>query len=200
MGFVDKLLLWLHLAFVIFAIGPVTVMTSITPRYIRSGDVPVLRFLNRTTRIFGLLTIGVLLFGAVLGREQLGKAWLTVSMTLFIVAFVLLFALVERDQRTAIHKLTAKQAVDAAAEAAAKPAIESGAGTTEKTADAAESPEDAGTAAKAEPAEPPESPAAKAAKKVHDTDVRAQTARIASMSGLIALIWLIILVMMVWFG
>ena len=110
MAFTDKLLLWLHIAFAIFTIGPITVTTSFTPRYIRAGDVPVLRFLNRTTRIFGLLTIGVFLFGAILGRARMAEMWLTASMTLFIVAFVLLFALVERDQRKAIQKLLAKQA------------------------------------------------------------------------------------------
>ncbi|HEY3684270.1 MAG TPA: hypothetical protein VGL93_14640 [Streptosporangiaceae bacterium] len=181
MAFTDKLLLWLHIAFAIFTIGPVTVTTSFTPRYIRSGDVPVLRFLNRTTRIFGLLTIGVFLFGAVLGRERMAQAWLTISMTLFIVAFALLFALVERDQRKAIQKLLAKQAAEAAAEAAAPAAAES--------ADASEAAE-----------EKAETPGEKAARKVKDTDVRVQTARIASMSGVIALLWLVILVLMVWFA
>lgn len=112
MAFTDKLLLWLHIAFAIFTIGPITVTTSFTPRYIRAGDVSVLRFLNRSTRIFGLLTIGVFLFGAILGRERMAEMWLTASMTLFIVAFVLLFALVERDQRKAIQKLLAKQAAE----------------------------------------------------------------------------------------
>jgi len=182
MAFTDKLLLWLHIAFAIFTIGPVTVTTSVTPRYIRAGDIPVLRFLNRTTRIFGLLTIGVFLFGAVLGRDRMAEMWLTASMTLFIVAFVLLFALVERDQRKAVQKLLAKQNEQEAAEEAA----------------AAATAEAAGDGTDEESAEKPETAAAKAARKVKDTDVNVQTARIASLSGAIALIWLVILVLMVW--
>ena len=196
MAFLDNLLLWLHIAFAIFAIGPVTVTTSVTPRYIRAGDVSVVRFLNRTTRIFGLLTIGVFLFGAIAGRERMAEAWLTISMTLFIVAFVLLFAVVERDQRTAIRKLLAKQATEEAVAAATADAphqaIEAGETPAADAADEAEATE------KVEKAEPAESPATKAARKVQDTDVKAQTARIASMSGIIALIWLVILVLMVW--
>lgn len=119
MAFTDKLLLWLHIAFAIFTLGPVTLTTSFTPRYIRSGDVAVVRFLHRATRIFGLLTIGVFVFGLVLGRDELEQIWLSASMTLFIVAFALLFALVERDQRKAIRKLTARAEARTAAEQAA---------------------------------------------------------------------------------
>lgn len=119
MAFTDKLLLWLHIAFAIFTLGPVTLTTSFTPRYIRSGDVAVVRFLHRSTRIFGLLTIGVFVFGLVLGRDELDQVWLSVSMTLFIVAFALLFALVERDQRKAIRKLTARAEARATAEKSA---------------------------------------------------------------------------------
>lgn len=173
MAFTDKLLLWLHIAFAIFTLGPITLTTSVTPRYIRSGEVSVLRFLNRTTRIFGLLTIGVFLFGAVLGRDRMAEMWLTASMTLFIVAFVLLFALVERDQRTAIRKLVAKQSAE----------------------EAASEDEDTGTE---EQAEGHQTAAGASGHKVKDTDVRVQTGRIASLSGAIALIWLVVLVLMVW--
>ena len=176
MAFTDKLLLWLHIAFAIFTLGPVTLTTSFTPRYIRSGDVSVVRFLNRATRIFGLLTIGVFVFGLVLGRDELNKFWLSASMTLFIVAFVLLFALVERDQRKAIRKLTARAEVRAAAAAAAdKPAGEASVEAGGEGDGAAE-------------------------KNAKDTDVSVQVGRIAALSGVIALIWLIILVFMVWFG
>ncbi|GII86059.1 hypothetical protein Ssi03_40490 [Sphaerisporangium siamense] len=105
MSFADKVLLWLHIGFAIFAIGPVTAATSFTPRYIRARDVGVLRHLHRTTRIFGILTLGVFLFGIALGRVNLGKPYLSVSMTLFIVAAVLL-VMIDRDQRTAIRVLS----------------------------------------------------------------------------------------------
>jgi hypothetical protein len=99
----DKVLLWLHVAAVMFLLGPLTIATTTTPRYIRSGDVAVLRHLHRTTRIFGLGSLLVFVFGAALGRDHLDKPWLTASMTLFIVAVILL-VIVERDQRKTIAK------------------------------------------------------------------------------------------------
>ncbi|GGK69167.1 membrane protein [Sphaerisporangium melleum] len=111
MSFLDKLLLWLHIGFAIFAIGPVTVATSFTPRYIRAKDVGVLRHLHRTTRIFGVLTLGVFLFGILLGRSVLGLPYLSISMTLFIVGAVLLFV-IERDQRAAVRALSTETPAD----------------------------------------------------------------------------------------
>ncbi|MFC4534278.1 hypothetical protein [Sphaerisporangium dianthi] len=111
MSFLDKLLLWLHIGFSIFAIGPVTVATSFTPRYIRARDVGVLRHLHRTTRIFGVLTLGVFLFGIALGGSALGRPYLSISMTLFIVSAVLL-VIIERDQRGAVRALSTEAPED----------------------------------------------------------------------------------------
>ncbi|WP_214416464.1 hypothetical protein [Sphaerisporangium fuscum] len=105
MSFLGNLLLWLHIGFAIFAIGPVTATTMFTPRYIRAKDVAVLRYLHRSTRIFGVLTLGVFLFGLALGGSNLGKPYLSVSMTLFIVAAVLLI-MIDRDQGTAVRVLS----------------------------------------------------------------------------------------------
>src|SRR5258707_10020583 len=103
MSFTDRLLLWFHIGFVIFAIGPVTIATMSTPRYIRTRNVSVLRYLSRMTRIFGAASLGVLLFGIIAGQSlhDMTKAWVTTSMTLFVVALVLLL-LIMRDQHKAI--------------------------------------------------------------------------------------------------
>ena len=124
MSFTDRLLLWFHIAFVIFAIGPVTITTMSTPRYIRARNVGVLRYLSRMTRIFGAASLGVLLFGIIAGQSlhDMTKAWVTASMTLFVVAAVLLL-LIMRDQHKAIVAVEASLAaageVPAAATAAA---------------------------------------------------------------------------------
>ncbi|GAA0407782.1 hypothetical protein Acor_69480 [Acrocarpospora corrugata] len=104
MSFADKLLLWFHIGFAIFAIGPLTVVTSYVPRYIRARDLNVLRFLKRAARLFGLPTLGVFLFGILLGRASLAEVYLTVSMTLFIVAAVLL-VIIDRDLSKAVRAL-----------------------------------------------------------------------------------------------
>jgi len=108
----DKLLLWFHVATAIFLLGPLTVATSTTPRYIRAGDVAVLRYLNRTTRLFGWGSLLVGVFGAALGRDELSKPWLTASFTLFIVALILLLVVVEPDQRRAINALDNGQSAE----------------------------------------------------------------------------------------
>ena len=106
MSAIERLVLWLHVAFVIFTIGPVTIAIMSSPRAIRTRNVVVLQHLLVMTRIFGTASLGVLVFGIILGQQQkdLSKAWLTVSLTLFVVALVLL-VLIMRDQRRALVAL-----------------------------------------------------------------------------------------------
>ncbi|SDH21674.1 hypothetical protein SAMN05421505_112210 [Sinosporangium album] len=115
-----KVLLWLHIAFAIFTIGPVTATTMATPRYIRAKDANVVRYLHRSTRIFAIGTLGAFLFGALLGGSDLARPYLSVSMTLFVVALVLL-VIIDRDQRTAVRTLSAKPKEGETPTAAAAP-------------------------------------------------------------------------------
>ncbi|MDX6738560.1 hypothetical protein [Actinocorallia sp. A-T 12471] len=101
----DRLLLILHIGFAIFTLGPLTAATMSTPRYIRAGNTTVVRFLNRTTRIYALGALGVFLFGLIMARGRFAEVWLSASMTLFIVAWLLLLV-VERDQRKSLASLT----------------------------------------------------------------------------------------------
>ena len=183
MSFTERLWVWLHVAFVVFTIGPVTIATMLTPRYIRARNIGVLRYLSRLTRIFGAASLGVLLFGIIAGQSlhKMAQAWITASLTLFVVALVLL-VLIMRDQTRAIGALEAAQA-----RTAARPA-EPGAA--------------AATAADVEPA--PAEPAAEATTTATATQVPAahvasmERGRIASMAGVVSLIWLVILVLMIW--
>jgi hypothetical protein len=192
MSLTDRLLLWFHIAFVIFAIGPVTITTMSTPRYIRARNVGVLRYLSRMTRIFGAASLGVLLFGIIAGQSlhDMTKAWVTASMTLFVVAAVLLL-LIMRDQHKAIVAVEASLAAAGEAPAAA----------TAPTAGTA-APEGAEpTAADVEPAPaeaetPVATAAAGAPAPAHVATV--ERGRIASLAGVVSLIWLVILVLMVW--
>jgi hypothetical protein len=180
MSFTDRLVLWLHVAFVIFTIGPVTIATMSTPRAIRTRNVVVLRYLMLMTRVFGAATLGVLIFGIVLAQElkDLSKAWLTASMTLYVVALVLLL-LIMRDQRRAVAALVTTGKQEA-------PAAQPPAGGN---------PEDAEPLA-GESASPAQPAAAGVATAPHIANV--ERGRIASMAGVVSLIWLAILVLMVW--
>jgi Ca2+/Na+ antiporter len=187
MSFTDKLVLWLHIGFAIFTIGPVAVAISATPRYIRQRDVAVLRYLSRTTVIFTVGSLLVLIVGIVLAeiKHDFSRTWLTVAMTLFVVAIVLL-VLVIRDQRRAIKALTpaglppeASAPDDNADEGGAPPsAAPTGPGTT--------GPEPAGASQQG----------GEAALAPHVASV--ERGRIAAMGGVVNLIWLVILVLMVW--
>jgi Ca2+/Na+ antiporter len=187
----DRLLMILHVGFAIFALGPVTAATMATPRSIRRGDASVVRYLNRMTRIYGLLTLAIFLFGLLLAHGRFDQVWLSASMTLFIVAFVLLFV-IERDQRKALHKIevaAAERRAETAETARPEPAATTA--PTDKPVAGTEIPTGEETPAP-EPKKPPEPATGEVAK--------VETGRIATISGIVALIWIVILVLMVWNG
>ena len=193
----DRLLLILHIGFAIFALGPITAATMATPRYIRRADASVVRYLNRMTRIYGLLTLGIFVFGLLLSHGKFNQAWLSASMTLFIVAFALLF-IIERDQRKALHKITlaAAEARPAPSEVEPPTTPTTQPPTTVPTDKPVAGAETEGDATKAEPPAPGPTPARLAERDL----ARVETGRIATISGVVALIWIVILVLMVWNG
>ena len=185
MSFTDRLVLWLHVGFVIFTIGPVTVAILSTPRYVRTRNLIVVRYLYRITRVFALVSLGVLLLGLVLAqlKKDFSHPWLTASLTLYVVAVVLL-VLIIRDQHRAIAALEVAAAADSAP-ATGLPTETPGAPETTDPEWADDHSRDA----------QPGSPAADAAVTVIATVERG---RITTMGGVVSLIWLVILVLMVW--
>jgi len=181
MSAIERLVLWLHVAFVIFTIGPVTVAIMSSPRAIRTRNVVVLQYLLVMTRIFGIASLGVLVFGIILGQQQkeLSQAWLTVSMTLFVVSLVLL-VLIMRDQQRALAalKLADRQEVPAP-----QPAVADEPAGGERAAE-----EDAATA----------EPAAAAPVTAASHIANVERGRIVTLGGVVSLIWLVVLVLMVW--
>jgi predicted integral membrane protein DUF2269 len=187
MSFTDRLVLWLHIGFAIFTIGPVTVAIMSTPRFIRKRNIVVVRYLYRTTRLYAVISLAVLIAGLVLAklRNDFSKPWLSVSLTLFVVAIALL-VLIMRDQHRAIAAL--EEAEETAAEAAAQPAgavrqsgMESGAGGA------------AGEGSERGPLLG--DPDAEGAPLGH-----LERGRITSLGGVVSVIWLVILVLMVWYA
>src|SRR5215470_14322297 len=180
-SFADRLWIWLHVAFVIFTIGPVTIAILSSPRYIRKRNAPLLRYMLRTTRIFGTASLGVLAFGIVAAQSlhKLSDAWITTAMTLFVVSLVLL-VLIMRDQRRAVVAL--ETASEREALTTANPAGPKG---TKPGAAARDGHDDA-----------PDAQAIPVATPVHAASV--ERGRIASLAGIVMLIWLVILVLMIW--
>ena len=177
MSFTDRLVLWLHVGFAIFTIGPVTVAIMSTPRYIRKRDVVIVRYLYRTTRLFTVISLAVLIAGLVLANQlhDFSKPWLSASLTLFVVAIALL-VLILRDQHRAIAALEEAEEVSAdAAGAAGQPDAE--AGERSERAQVLGSP--------------------MTAEELHP---HVERGRITSLGGVVSVIWLVILVLMVWNG
>jgi hypothetical protein len=191
MSFGDRLVLWLHIAFAIFTIGPIGLAISSTPRYIRRRDVAVLRYLTRITMIFTIGSLLVLIFGIILGQLQhdFSHPWLTAAMTLFLVAIVLL-VLIIRDQRRAaraVAEFPATQDAEAVVPDGPVPSATTGSAENETEPGQVGDQPVPGTAG---------SPAQAEATAVHLAAV--ERGRIAAMGGVVNLIWLVILVLMVW--
>ena len=186
MSFTDRLVLWLHIGFAVFAIGPVTIAIMTTPRYIRKRNLVVVRYLYRTTFIYAFASLGVLVAGIILADllHDFSKWWLTVSMTLFVVALVLL-ALILREQHAVIARIEGAED-DAANEASGRLLATA---SQDTTADA-----DDDSRQRTLPKDP--QAAADAAHAAHIGHV--EGGRIVSLGGVVSLIWLVILVLMVW--
>jgi hypothetical protein len=215
MSFIDRLVLWLHIAFAVFTIGPVSVAIMSTPRYIRARNLTVVRYLYRTTRIFALISLGVAIFGVILAQQQkvLAKPWLTAALTLFVVAVVLL-AIIIRDQRKSINALEVAEAADGAAGTAggAATAAAAAGATAGPAGTAAAGPAGARTTGGSEPgaaevqdsspealddahaAGQPEPARAGAGRQV----ATVERGRITTTGAVVSVIWLVILVLMVW--
>jgi hypothetical protein len=190
MSFADHAVLWLHLVAAIFTIGPGTAAIMSTPRYIRRQNTVLVGYLYRTTRIYSIAALLTLIFGAVLAgmTHKFSQWWVSVSLTLFVVAFVLL-VLIMRDQRTALTALTTADDTVAAVGS-----------ETVRSSQAAQEPQETEAADGEQPATAVASDAQPAAATDPKTGLRlaaVERGRIASLGGITAVIWLVILVLMI---
>ena len=102
--------LWLHIAAAILFLGPLTVATMATPRAIREGadGLPLLRWLHRTTRVYGLASILVFALGVAVvplaDRVGFEEGWLSASMGMFLVAWLIVLVIIA-DQRRALREI-----------------------------------------------------------------------------------------------
>jgi hypothetical protein len=204
MSFADHAVLWLHLVAAIFTIGPGTAAIMSTPRYIRRQNTVLVGYLYRTTRIYSIAALLTLIFGAVLAgmTHKFSQWWISVSLTLFVVAFVLLILII-RDQRTALTTLTTADDTVAAGQSEVARSAEVARASDQAAGAPQAAPE--GQQAEAAGGEQPATAVASDARPALSTDPRTglrlaavERGRIAMMGGITAVIWLVILVLMVW--
>jgi len=190
MSFADHAILWLHVTAAVFTIGPGTAAIMSTPRFVRKRNTAVVGYLFRTTRMYSIAALLTLIFGLILTgmTHRFSQWWISVSLTLFVVAFVLL-VLVLRDQRKALAALEAVDRAEAQVDSRTTAIVATTAETASPSEESGESPAETDAPATA----------GQAATVGRDLRVAAvERGRIASIGGLTALIWLVILVLMVW--
>src|ERR1700722_10054868 len=200
MSFADHAILWLHVTAAVFTIGPGTAPIMSTPRFIRKRNPVIVGYLFRTTRIYSFGTLLTLVFGIILTAmtHKFSQWWISVSLTLFVVAFVLLL-LIMRDQRRALS------ALDRAAGAAVADGVEestrvadSVAAVEARAADGAHQPVTEHDQPAIGTAQPAASAAQLAGAEADRLTAAVERGRIVSLGGVTTLIWLVILVLMVW--
>lgn len=187
--------MWLHIGVAIFTIGPVTAAIMSTPRYIRKRNTLVVGYLHRTTRIYGIASLLVFVFGAVLAGQlgDFSKPWVSISMTLFIVALVLT-ALIIRDQNRAFEALERVDAATAARASSPVPGVSAPA-ELEASDDQADDKQDG----KAREGKTVKTASASDAGVEEAAGIAAvERGRIASLGGVTGIIWIVILILMVW--
>jgi len=83
---------WLHVVAAIFTIGPGTAAIMSTPRYIRKRNTVVVGYLYRITRIYVLASLLTLILGLIITQllHLFSKPWISMSITLYVVALVLM--------------------------------------------------------------------------------------------------------------
>ena len=197
MSFADHAILWLHVTAAVFTIGPGTAAIMSTPRFIRKRNPVIVGYLLRTTRIYSLGTLLTLVFGVILTvmTHKFSQWWISVSLTLFVVAFVLLL-LIMRDQRKALRALERAAGADGAEESTR--AADSRAAAEAGAADGAEQPVTEGDRPAIGGAQPAVSAAPPAGAAGDRLTAAVERGRIVSLGGVTALIWLVILVLMAW--
>jgi hypothetical protein len=131
--------------------------------------------------------------------HKLSQWWISVSLTLFVVAFVLLL-LIMRDQRKALSALdrAAGAAVADGVEESARSADSGPAAVDTGAADGARPPVTEGDRPAIGGAEPAASAAQPTGAAADRLTAAVERGRIVSLGGVTALIWLVILVLMAW--
>lgn len=111
------LVLTLHLLTVAAVIGPLIAAPPMAARAIRAGRVEALRDHTRTTRVYALASVVVVLLGSAMvglgdvgGAWSYGQLWVSASYLLWLVSVVLLLVVVVPAQTTAAERLDAGQA------------------------------------------------------------------------------------------
>lgn len=112
----------LHLLAALFVVGPLAVAAVTSPRLARAGRLDALTAAQRTTRLYALASVVVVLLGsAMIGLGETGEVWemsqlwVSASYALWLLAVVLTLGLVVPAQSAAVTALEAGEDAGGAA-------------------------------------------------------------------------------------
>jgi uncharacterized membrane protein len=111
-----RAVLVVHVVLAIFLIGPLVAAANQVPRQLRGGSAGTVRLLTRTVTSYGWasLLVGIVGFGLVRDDFSFSDGWLIASIVLFVVASVLVLALLVPMLRRATATAPAGTGTDAA--------------------------------------------------------------------------------------
>lgn len=100
----------LHVLAAVFIIGPMAILPMTALRAIRARNSPQVAALAKSTFVFTLLSLLTVIFGfGVLGTSKydvsVGTPWIMISLTLYIIAFILNLAVVWPFLRKAARRI-----------------------------------------------------------------------------------------------
>jgi uncharacterized membrane protein len=126
-----RAVLVIHVVLAIFLIGPLVAAANQVARELRGGSAGTVRLLTRTVTIYGWasLLVGIVGFGLVRDRFSFSDGWLIASIVLFVVASVLVLALLVPTLRRATSGARTGSTTGTAADTAAATAGDTAADT-----------------------------------------------------------------------
>jgi uncharacterized membrane protein len=110
-----NILLTLHILFAMFTLGWLVMQAMFTPRAIREGNTPVVKFSHRVSSILGPTAIVVLLLGIALvlrsksDNIDFSDRWVGLAILLFVIAMVNGAVFIRRAEQAAVAKLESGQ-------------------------------------------------------------------------------------------
>jgi uncharacterized membrane protein len=114
---VHNFLLALHVLAAIFVIGPLVHAATTAGRGVRTGDAAATKASARMARIYGYVSVLVVLLGMSLVRPkwhaEFGDTWVWLSLVLWLAAVALVLALIVPSLERATERITAGEAVGA---------------------------------------------------------------------------------------
>lgn len=114
-----NVLLWLHILVAMVTIGPFFLFDVITPGLVRAGNAPVLRLLERLTKVLGPMTLLIALAGIAMVIDNDGyhfkQGWIIGGLVLYVLLVAIGVGILGTTVTRAVERIEAGE--DASAEA-----------------------------------------------------------------------------------